>query len=88
MPTIINNKPMVIRIEVDCDPMIRRQEMIGKSIFYDILKQEYREPNNTFFGCWSWCGVKCNADQQARIKEFLTELYNDGVVRYVSWGEE
>ena len=87
MPNNDNNIKR-IRIEIDCDPMHRYQENYGRCIFETILNKEYREPNNTFFGCWTWCGVECTVEQQESIRHLLTDAYNDGELRYAGWGQE
>ena len=79
---------MRIILQIDCDPMNRHQEELGRHIFNSVLKKEYREPNNTFFGCWAWCGVECDDAQQEAIKNILVDAYNNNEVRYCSWGEE
>lgn len=83
-----DNKTITITLAIDCDPMNRCQEILGRMIFGDILRQEYREPNNTFFGCWTWCGVKCTKEQQREIKKTLVNEYNDGNIRYAEFGEQ
>lgn len=79
---------MTITLEIDSDPFKRAQKYLAKIVFEEILEQEYREPDATFFGCWTWNKVKCDKQQQKEIKKLLVDAYNTGEVRYCSWSEE
>jgi hypothetical protein len=79
---------MRITLEIDSAPTTRAQEPLAKTIFDAILKQEYREPDSTFFGCWTWNEVECTKPQQEKIKKLLVEAYNTGELRYAGWAEE
>ena len=79
---------MKITLEIDSDPFIRAQKYFATVVFEQILGQEYREPEETFFGCWTWHKVECTKQQQERIKDLLVDAYNTGDLRYCCWAEE
>ncbi len=83
-----DDKTITIAISIDCEPYQHgMQEIEAEHIFKNILKREYRDANHKFFGCWTWCGVECTKAQQEKIKESLTDAYENGIVRYASWSE-
>ena len=78
----------IITLEIDSDPFARAQEPLAKTIFNDILEQEYREPNSTFFGNWTWEKVACTEKQREKIIALLSDSYDQGLIRYASWAEQ
>lgn len=78
---------IVTTIEIDCDPFtgMGRQGDHFRTICEKILHVEYYEPISRFFGCWEWKVEYESEEQQAQVKEFLTDLYNQGLARYCSW---
>lgn len=76
----------VILLEIDCSPTLRLQEKLSKSIFKDILHKEWRKADHMFFGNWDW-EITVTEEQQEKIKQFLTRVYEQNLVRYAGWGE-
>jgi len=74
-------------IEIDCDPFtgMGRQGDHFKHICENILHVDYYEPVNKFFGNWEWTVEYESKEQQDQVKDFLTDLYNQGLCRYASW---
>jgi len=79
--------PLDTTIEIDCDPWtgMGRQENHFKHICDTILNCKYYDPISKWFGCWTWKVTYANEDQRIKVKEFLTNLYNQGLCRYASW---
>lgn len=78
--------PYETTIEIDCDPWtgMGRQQ----THYETICKKAGLEPQpriSAFFGCWTWPVTYQNEEQQQIVKEYLTELYNQGLCRYASW---
>lgn len=80
-------KPFTVTLCIDCDPWtgMGRQGNHFEYICKEILKIDYYEPISKFFGCWTWNVTYTTLDQRNKIKEFLTKLYNDGLIRYAEW---
>ena len=78
--------PYRTTIEVDCDPWtgMGRQEVHYKAAC-EAAGLEPQPRISAFFGCWTWPVVYQNQEQQDKVKEYLTNLYNRGLVRYASW---
>jgi len=75
-------------IEIDCEPGTPRPgDLIGTVIADTGLP--LRPDVARFFGCWTWnysdVSHKKWTEIQPILKERLTKLYNDGVIRYASW---
>jgi len=75
-------------IEIDCPPGSPRPgDLIAGVIKGTGLKR--REPVAKFFGNWVWDYSDVPRDKWNKIrptlKERITKLYNDGVIRYGSW---
>ena len=78
--------PKKSTIEIDCDPftgMGRQQD------YYEaICKMIEAEPQpriSACFGCWEWPIKYKSAEDEAKVKEFLINLYNHHKCRYASW---
>lgn len=72
-------------VEIDCAPLTPRPDKYFEYICKEILHLEYYEPISKFFGYWTWKVKYFNEEQPKRIKEYLTEQYNNGLIRYASW---
>ena len=77
-------KKIKVEIHIDCDPMARYQEYLGKKVF-KILGQEYREPDHTFFGDWVWKDVEMDEETEKKVGEFLKDAYEKNMCRYAQW---
>lgn len=75
-------------IELDCAPGTPRPDTYIAGVI-EGLGLILKEPCSTFFGNWKWDYSEVSAEEWARIrptlKERVTELYNDGCIRYGSW---
>lgn len=71
-------------VEIDCAPMMPRPDTYFKHICSEILHCDYFNPFSKFFGNWEW-NVKVTEEQRLAIESYLTEVYNQGKIRYASW---
>lgn len=77
-------KKTKVEIHIDCDPMARFQEHLGKKVF-KILGQEYREPDYTFFGDWVWKDVEMDEETEKKVGKLLKDAYENNMCRYAQW---
>lgn len=80
------NFPYRTTIEIDCDPFtgMGRQENHYKAAC-EAAGLEPQPRISAFFGCWTWPVEYQSQEQQDKVKEYLTGLYNQGRIRYASW---
>jgi hypothetical protein len=77
-------------IQIDCAPGTVRPEYHFTALCEKIgMKEDEFELVSKFFGEWTW-KVKHEAiekykSQQEVVKEFLTNLYKRGDIRFASW---
>ena len=77
---------VIFNVHIDSAPENRHQEELGRKMF-EILGQEYRKPDFTFFGDWTWENIKSTKDKQKEIGKMLCEAYDRGDVRYAEWAQ-
>lgn len=75
-------------IEIDCPPGgIRPGDLIEGVIQGTGL--QLKESSGRFFGNWTWDYSDVDSEVWIKVKnilkERLTELYNNGTIRYASW---
>lgn len=78
--------PRESTIEIDCDPWTGMGRQQGH--YENLCKELGVEPQpriSAFFGCWEWPIHYENAEAETKAKNFLTNLYNQGLCRYASW---
>lgn len=81
-------KPYEYTIEIDCAPGMTRPDDLLPYVLKgtDIV---LGEPDSRFFGCWTWAIPKDQREafekNRDTIKARLTDLYDSGRARYVSW---
>lgn len=73
-----------VSIHIDCAPMARHQEFLGKKVF-SILGQKYRKPDYTLFGDWVWENVEMDEETEKKVGEFLSDAYEKNMCRYAQW---
>lgn len=77
-------------VEIDCQPGITRPGDIFNTICENCnLKEDWFNKPTKIFGNWEWI-VKPEYEEiykehQYKVKEQLTQMYNNGSVRYASW---
>lgn len=75
-------------IELDCPPGGIRPGDLYPSVIKDTGLPE-RKTVGRFFGNWTWDYSDIPEDQWQKVKPILkdriTKLYNDGIIRYGSW---
>ena len=78
--------PRTSTIEIDCDPCtgMGRQQNHYEAIC-KLLNVKPEPRISAFFGCWEWPITYKTAEDEAKAKEFLPDLYNSGLCRYASW---
>jgi hypothetical protein len=84
-----NNKkvfPYETSIEIDCDPWtgMGRQQNHYEAIC-KLIGAEPQQRISACFGCWEWPITYQKQEDQDKAKEYLTNLYNEGLCRYASW---
>ena len=78
---------VIIDLHIDCDPMRRFQELLGKDVF-KILGQPYRKPDYCLFGDWVWNNIETDEEIQKKIGDFLKKAYNNNMCRYCQWAKD
>ena len=78
--------PYSTTIEIDCDPWtgMGRQQNHYEHIC-KLIGVEPQKRISACFGCWEWPITYPDAESREKAKEYLTQLYNDGLCRYASW---
>jgi hypothetical protein len=74
-------------IELDCAPGTPRPGDLIGGVIEGLLPE--REPVGKFFGNWKWDYSDVPSDRWAAVKpvlkERVTKLYDEGLIRYGSW---
>jgi len=78
--------PKKTTIEIDCDPFtgMGRQQNHYEACC-KLIGAEPQPRINAWFGCWEWPIVYQSQEDRDKVKEYLTNLYNEGLCRYASW---
>lgn len=78
--------PYETTIEIDCDPWtgMGRQQDHYEAIC-KLIGAEPQQRISACFGCWEWPITYQKQEDQDKAKEYLTNLYNEGLCRYASW---
>lgn len=76
----------VTTIECDCDPWtgMGRQQSHYETIC-SCIGFEPQPRISACFGCWEWPVIYRSEKEQQVAKEYLMDLYNQGLCRYASW---
>ena len=77
-------------IEIDAPPGATRPDIWMRQLLKEVnLDLEYKDPESTIFGCWTWNYSELNDETWAKLsqkaEEYLTIVYNRGHIRYASW---
>lgn len=76
----------MIHIEIDCPPFTPRPDVYMSHICEHILHCEMPKPKNPFFGNWTFeLDREYKKGEKDKIREYLTECYNRGQIRYAEW---
>ena len=78
--------PRKSTIEIDCDPWkgMGRQEDYYLAIC-EMINVEPQPRISAFFGCWEWEITYNSQEDENKVKAYLTDLYNNHIIRYASW---
>ncbi len=77
-------------IELDCAPMMARPSAFLPWVLKGTgIKLDAQKPDSTFFGNWAWEIPAAQVAKYEKVRDTIekrvTELYNEGNIRYGSW---